>query len=101
MINDVTISGRLVAEPVAITDKGQRIRLAYGTGQERTPTGFISVTCWNPLGEKVAKLAKGETCTVKGALGFNQWGADDAKRQEITINATDVLVAQPLTDGAA
>jgi single-stranded DNA-binding protein len=93
MVNEVKLSGNATEDSTPINKRdsgevlGHRFRIAYNTGDQRTPTGFISVTAWQPT---MRPVAKGATVNVSGSLGFDQWETDGVKRSSVTLIAQEV-----------
>jgi single-strand DNA-binding protein len=79
MINSVTLTGRLTADPDAREIAGDRRLCTFRLAVERLgpkprPVDFIPVECWNGLARTVAEhLRKGRLVGVVGSLRQDRW----------------------------
>jgi single-stranded DNA-binding protein len=98
MVNNVELSGRLVADAESkVVGKNNtkltEINLAFSTDNYKNPSGFIRCTAFDGDSDKIAGRKKGETIEVKGTLTFDKW--EDAttgqKRSRLGMVITDVL----------
>lgn len=97
MLNEATIQGRLIADPVIKqSPQGKKvctITLAcnrdYKTESGERPADFISVVCWSHLAEFIEKnFSKGQLIIAKGRIQSRTYqGKDKIKRYVIEIIA--------------
>lgn len=87
-MNNLTLSGRLTADP-EFTDRGERplcrMRIAVNNG--RYPTTFIDVSAFDQQAYTCAEyLTKGRKVGVTGRLAYEEWtGKDGRKRQSYNV----------------
>ena len=97
MLNQVTIMGRLVANPeVRQTNSGISVcSFRIGCDRDKQTEGgqkadFINCTAWRKTGEFVGKyFAKGKPILIQGRLQIREWTDKEGKKQyspEILVN---------------
>lgn len=101
--NEITIVGNITRDPeLRFTSNGTAVTgfgVAYNhrkfnknTNEWDEKVSFFDVTCWQSLGENVAKsLLKGDRVIVNGRLEQNSWETQDGdKRSKLEIVAESV-----------
>lgn len=106
-INDVTISGNLVADPeLRTTPKGKsvcQLRIAWNEsykdedGEWQKRGHFFDAVVWDALGETVARdLVKGDALVIHGELRQRTWENNEGqKRSAVEIRANNVFYTKP------
>lgn len=95
-LNQVSLAGRLVAEPeMRTTASGTSVttfRIAINRKMTEDTTDFIPVVCWNKTAEFVDKyFTKGQAIFVSGELHSRQYeDKDENKRTAYNVNAYQV-----------
>lgn len=103
LINTVTFSGYLTADPKTNTTSGGKTVASLNVAQNRryrtrdgewkdAPTTFVPVVVWGKLAEVMgSKLHKGSPVVVSGELQLTSWTTrDGAKRSRLEIKATSI-----------
>lgn len=115
-LNQVTVTGRLVADPELKSfgkgDDGKELsilefRIAVdgaGKAEDKKPTaGYFSVKHWNPRPALVRELKKADVVVAVGRLHLDAWKTKDTdeKREKVLIVADKVGILEVLkSDGA-
>lgn len=93
MLNNVTLAGRLGADPeIKYFDSGKakaRMRLAVDRPTKEKKTDWIDVELWGKAAESaVEHLKKGSVVGVIGAIEVNEYETDDGtKKRFVYVNA--------------
>ena len=103
MLNNVSIMGRLTADPVLRQTSNNLAKTTFTIACDRDfknkdgkkETDFINVTCWRQTAEFVAKfLSKGRMVAVTGRLYTNKWEDNEGKKHTIyEVEASSVYPA--------
>lgn len=105
MLNNVTLIGRLCADPsLRYTTNGTAVckfTLAVNRRFNREETDFIDCVCWKGLAENVANYtAKGSLVGVKGSIETNPYETKDGqKRKAVEVNCDQVVFLDRKKDG--
>lgn len=80
---------RYTSNSTAICKFGLAVGSRYKDGEtwKDGKTLFIDINIWGAIGEKAAKLKKGNPVTVKGRLELQQWESDGQKRSKHSVTA--------------
>jgi single-stranded DNA-binding protein len=94
MINSVTFTGNLAADPEEIKGDRQtrgKARLAVSQGKEK-PTIWLDLTAWGQWEIKdLMRCRKGSRITVSGRLELREWSDRDGNsRQTLGISLTGI-----------
>jgi single stranded DNA-binding protein len=101
-ISNVTISGRVTAEPVSIAEgNGSTFSVAVNRSYKKTDSNefqesvsFVDVTVWNGIAALCnRKLHKGNAIVVSGRLEQQRWESPDTgeKRSRLIVVASQVI----------
>ena len=94
MLNNITLAGRLTADPelrytasgVAVTSFTLAVGRDYKNAAGERETDFISIQCWRSTAERCAKhLHKGDFCAVEGRLQINSYQAKDGSNRKAAV----------------
>ncbi|MBS1348434.1 MAG: single-stranded DNA-binding protein [Firmicutes bacterium] len=100
MLNNITLAGRLTAEPeLRYTQNGTAVAsfiLAVGRDYKNAAgereTDFISIQCWRGTAENCAKhMHKGDFCAVDGRLQINSYQAKDGSKRKAAIVVAEMV----------
>ena len=94
MINSVTFTGNLAADPEEVKGERQtrgKARLAVSQGKEK-PTIWLDLTAWGQWEIKdLMRCRKGSRITVSGRLELREWNDRDGNsRQTLGISLTGI-----------
>lgn len=96
MINSITVSGNLGAQPeLRYTQSGKAVasaRIAVWQGKE-TDACWLEVTFWEGTAELFAKLPKGQGVIVSGRIGSRQWEGKNGPVTTYTITGSEFGIA--------
>ena len=112
MLNNVTLVGRLTADPeLRYTQNGTAVAsftLAVGRDYKNAAgereTDFISIQCWRGTAENCAKhMHKGDFCAVDGRLQINSYQAKDGSNRKAAVVVAEMVyfisaIKQPQQD---
>ena len=100
MLNNVTLVGRLTADPeLRYTQNGTAVAsftLAVGrdykNDEGERPTDFIDIQCWRNTAENCAKyMHKGDFCAVDGRLQINSYQAKDGSNRKAAVVVAEMV----------
>lgn len=100
MLNNVTLVGRLTADPeLRYTQNGTAVAsftLAVGRDYKNAAgereTDFISIQCWRGTAENCAKhMHKGDFCAVDGRLQINSYQAKDGSNRKAAVVVAEMV----------
>lgn len=103
--NDVTITGRMVREPITKQlSSGKRINAfsiatpLYRDNNGKWETGYFNVVAWDQLaGDVSLYISQGEKITVKGRLNYRRYQTQNGEWKSITeIIAKDIFINDDL-----
>lgn len=112
MINNVTLVGRLAADPELRYTAGGTAITTFNLAVNRPPRkdagegvqecDFIRCVCWKSAAEFVANyLTKGRLTGVEGRLEINQWVDNEGtKRRDVQVNCKEVRALDKKTEDA-
>jgi single-strand DNA-binding protein len=102
MINSITLTGRLTADPDRREVAGDKTLCTFRLAVERLgprprPVDFIPVECWNGLARAVTEhLRKGRLVGVVGSLRQDRWTTPDGDaRSRFYVHAHAVHFLEP------
>ena len=106
MLNNITLAGRLTADPelrytasgVAVASFTLAVGRDYKNAAGERETDFISIQCWRGTAENCAKhMHKGDFCAVEGRLQINSYQAKDGgNRKAAVVVAQTVYFISPI-----
>lgn len=104
-MNNVSLMGRLVADPVVrvtsndVTVANFTLAIDRGYGDDKT-ADFIDVVAWRATAEFVANwFRKGMRVAVSGSIQTRVWEADDgSRRKSVEVVAREVFFADSPRD---
>jgi single-strand DNA-binding protein len=105
MLNNVTLVGRLCADPLLRYAKSGtavcKFTLAVNRRFNREETDFIDCVCWKGLAENVANYTgKGSLVAVQGSIQTGSYETKDGqKRKTWEINCDQVVFLDRKKDG--
>lgn len=100
MLNNITLAGRLTAEPeLRYTQNGTAVAsftLAVGRDYKNAAgereTDFIDIQCWRSTAERCAKyLHKGDFSLVDGRLQINSYQAKDGSKRKAAVVVAEMV----------
>lgn len=115
MLNNITLMGRLTADPelrytasgVAVASFTLAVGRDYKNAAGERETDFISIQCWRGTAERCAKyLHKGDFCAVEGRLQINSYQAKDGSNRKAAVVVAEMVyfisaIKQPHQDRPA
>ena len=97
MINTITITGRVTANPELKSVKGRKekttvAKFNIAVNKNEGTTFFFPVVAWGALAEALEEyVSKGDKITVSGYLAYDEWENDEGERRSrIYITAQSV-----------
>lgn len=111
-LNKVELGGNLTEDPELVTVGGSKqvcnvtvaVNERYRTrdDEQKEETTFIELSAWDKLGERLAKLQKGDNVYIDGRLKLDQWERDGDKRQKhrVTVQRFQYLGDRRLSDNS-
>lgn len=107
MVNQITISGRLTADPVlrytpsgtavasfTVAHSERKFDKATNQWVDEGDTLFLNVDCWKALAEGATEsLVKGDPVTVTGKLRQENWEKNGEKKSRVKLVADEVATS--------
>ena len=97
MINTITITGRVTANPEVKSVKGRKEKTSVAkfnlaVNKNEDTTFFFPVVAWGALADALEKYVnKGDKITISGCLAYDEWENDAGeKRSKIYLVAQSV-----------
>ena len=108
MINTITITGRVTADPEVKSVKVRKekttvAKLNIAVNKNEDTTFFFPLVAWGALAEALEEYVnKGDKITVSGYLAYDEWENDDGeKRSKVYIVAQSVEFMTKSENGKA
>jgi len=99
-INTVTLSGRLTADPQAMSENVTRAAIACErsyrdpqSGEWKQHTDFFRLVAFNGIGNLIRKGRKGQELAISGRLSQNKYVADGQTRESIEVVVNTLAAA--------
>lgn len=97
MSNYVSVEGNLGFDP-EVREVGDNtvanVNIAFYNGKDKdgnNKSGWIRVTAWNHVANRIAQLSKGDRIVVSGRLDYQEWESSEGeKRNVLGVVATTV-----------